>query len=407
MEVGGNTPQSELESLRAQLQEARGELERLRTTLGIVLDEGRPPKTFPGYGPGTCLRTEIPGLFLVRGTYWLERNRDHERYRFSLRTRTWEIAKIRYAQWELDPVGWTAEWKRQTFSAKMSKDTLAAFLLDKKQLQNLSDKHLGELEAVIKRFLTHCPGRTGNIKREHVEAFVRDLHHEQLSSTTVHDRFVKIRTFLRWCVKMGYAKRDVSKGVSVPKPVATSTDRRRVIEITELRKLRFRREIYRWMTVALWGTGIRLGELRRLQPYQIHAAEKVVHIATPTKGRVSRDVPIADDVIVQALIKCCEHKANFGHLPSEPTFTKQLRRACDKAKIAPVTAHALRHSWITLVLAGGMDPATVQKIAGHTLIETTMKYAHPLLGKVKMPPSGLESSEEEKTEDLNTEGDEE
>ena len=45
--------------------------------------------------------------------------------------------------------------------------------------------------------------------------------------------------------------------------------------------------------------------------------------------------------------------------------------------------HDLRHTAITLLIAAGIDLKTVQEIAGHKEIKTTMGYTHLLAERIK------------------------
>lgn len=65
------------------------------------------------------------------------------------------------------------------------------------------------------------------------------------------------------------------------------------------------------------------------------------------------------------------------HHVHEDTLGKALQRAARKAGLSKrVTAHTLRHSYATHLLASGTDIRRIQEWLGHNSVETTMKYTH-------------------------------
>ena len=61
------------------------------------------------------------------------------------------------------------------------------------------------------------------------------------------------------------------------------------------------------------------------------------------------------------------------------SIAQKWTRFCKKNKIRVIRFHDLRHTCATLMIAGGVSPATVQAILGHSDVQITLNtYTHPL-----------------------------
>lgn len=74
----------------------------------------------------------------------------------------------------------------------------------------------------------------------------------------------------------------------------------------------------------------------------------------------------------------CQSK-NIGYPHAPDTANKWLNGICRKSGLEHINPHALRHSAASVLIFGGVDPASVAKYLGHTSLQTTEKvYAHAL-----------------------------
>jgi integrase len=67
--------------------------------------------------------------------------------------------------------------------------------------------------------------------------------------------------------------------------------------------------------------------------------------------------------------------------PLDPAYVTRLFNKL-RDDLPELTFHGLRHSWVSLMIAGGADLAVVSKLAGHSSVSITADiYAH-LVGTV-------------------------
>ena len=66
----------------------------------------------------------------------------------------------------------------------------------------------------------------------------------------------------------------------------------------------------------------------------------------------------------------------LGHRIDGSALKRRFDRARDAAGLEPMRFHDLRHTYGSLLVAGGIDLASVKAAMGHSQIATTERYLH-------------------------------
>ena len=112
-----------------------------------------------------------------------------------------------------------------------------------------------------------------------------------------------------------------------------------------------------------------------------------------SKGKRFRVIPL-NDLALQALQEHPRHIASnvVFHNPDGSCWKDVRGSFCAtlrKAGLPRIRIHDLRHSFVSNLVMAGEDLRTVQELAGHRSITTTMKYAHLAPGRLKGSVSKL------------------
>jgi integrase len=142
-------------------------------------------------------------------------------------------------------------------------------------------------------------------------------------------------------------------------------------------------------------TGLRRGELVALRWRDVDVARKKIVVrrsvsaneeTTSTKSRRAREVPIPEQAAV-ALRRLAERPdftepddyvfvSRLGRRLDGSAIRRRVERARDAAGLRPLRFHDLRHTYGSLLVAGGVDLASVKAAMGHSRITTTERYLH-------------------------------
>jgi len=236
-----------------------------------------------------------------------------------------------------------------------------------------------------------------------IREWLSSLHTAQKKKTSVARKLAALRTFFQFLVREGIVQLNPAKLVSTPRlekrlPVHLSVeDAIRFIETPDTETDLGKRD--RAILELLYGTGVRVSELTKLDLSDVDFREKLVRVTG--KRRKQRIVPFGEPALHALMGYLTVRNAFLQNAPlderdSQAVFlnyqgtritTRSVGRMVDKyiiqcAGLHNISPHALRHSFATHLLDSGADLRDIQELLGHARLSTTQIYTHVSMEKL-------------------------
>lgn len=216
-------------------------------------------------------------------------------------------------------------------------------------------------------------GRYLNLRRTQMTGNPGHKNRRLVSESTVRRERGLLQSIFEPAIDEGHDIRNPFRGIKRGK----DKPRTRVPTLDEETKLldALHPRFERFVRFAL-GTGCRLDEIRGIDPKQdIDWIRSTVHVIG--KFRKERDVPMQPDASAALKEQLEEEDKLWKQNPQR--LREVLAEGAARAKIPPITPHALRHTFGTRWLQAGGDIYKLSKILGHSSVAVTeAHYAHLL-----------------------------
>jgi integrase/recombinase XerD len=266
----------------------------------------------------------------------------------------------------------------------------------------------------------------GEVTRPVLQRYQRHLYlhrkkdGQALTLGTQHSRLMSVVAFFKWLTREGHilsnpaADLDIAKPrLQLPRLLLSVEDVHKVLNAiptgdatgplrypsghpsdahsgTVLRGIRDRA-----MLEVLYSSGLRKGELMRLALGEIDTQRGTV-LVRQGKGRKDRLVPLGERACawvqrylleVRPQLLVADTQAVFLSDWGEPWESDRLFRVVrGYLRIAGIeggNCHAFRHACATHMLDGGADIRHIQRMLGHSQLNTTEIYTHVAIGQLK------------------------
>lgn len=223
-----------------------------------------------------------------------------------------------------------------------------------------------------------------------VRQFVAALHHARLAPKSIQRALSATRSFYRFLLREGLARRNPAVGVPAPRaprrlPHTLSTDEAaRLVQASGDGPLALRD---RAMLELFYSSGLRLAELAALNLPDLDFGESLVRVTG--KGAKERVLPVGR-AAVSALRAWLPARADLTAASQSALFVGQrgqrLSARAIEQRVAQwarrqglgrhVHPHMLRHSFASHLLESSGDLRAVQELLGHANLSTTQIYTH-------------------------------
>jgi len=218
--------------------------------------------------------------------------------------------------------------------------------------------------------------------------------HKKNKKATIARKLSAIRSFFRELVKHGVILENPVELILTPKQEQTIPaylpvdDMFRLLDSIKADNLAGLRN--RAIFETLYSCGLRVSELSGMNLFDVDFTKSVIRVLG--KGDRERIVPIGRKALeaIKAYRQRLREESGISDDTNAPLFlnrnqgrltVRSIARILDKTAkecglLAPVSPHALRHTFATHMLDAGADLRVVQELLGHKSLSTTQKYTH-------------------------------
>lgn len=234
-----------------------------------------------------------------------------------------------------------------------------------------------------------------------VQAWVAGMVRAGLAPTTVRNYYQTFAKSMAGAVDAGLIPQSPCRNIRLPR---VEREEMRFLSPDDVAALaRAIDARFSTLVVCAAYSGLRIGELAGLRGKyfdSMRATIEVVEIASEVRGELAygppktragrRRVPIpreVSDLLVEHMARykisgaddhvfCGSHG---GTLRSRAWRSRFFKPAVERAKVAPLRIHDLRHTAVAIWIAAGVSPKEIAVRAGHTSVSTVLdRYGHLL-----------------------------
>ena len=255
--------------------------------------------------------------------------------------------------------------------------------LDAKRIEGCSERTLQYYKITVDHLLKKVRTPIRKMSTEEIRNYLVDYQqHGGCSKVTIDNIRRNISSFFSWLEEEDYILKSPMRRIH---KIRTKTVVKEVISDENMEKMRDACEEVRDLAIIdlLYSTGIRVGELVRLDITDINMEQRecVVFGKGDKERRVYFDAKAKIHLMDYLASRTDKNPALFVSLNGRHKRLEisgveiRLRRLGRKLSLERIHPHKFRRTMATRAIDKGMPIEQVQKILGHSQIDTTMQYA--------------------------------
>lgn len=255
--------------------------------------------------------------------------------------------------------------------------------LDAKRIEGCSDRTLQYYRVTVEHMLSKITTPIRKITTDEIRTYLVEYQQSGgCSKVTVDNIRRNISSFFSWLEEEDYILKSPMKRIH---KIKTKTVVKEVITDESMEKMRDACGELRDLAIIdlLYSTGIRVGELVRLNISDVNMEQRecVVFGKGDKERRVYFDAKAKIHLMEYLASRDDSNPALFVSLNGEHNRLQisgveiRLRQLGRKLSLDRIHPHKFRRTMATRAIDKGMPIEQVQKILGHSQIDTTMQYA--------------------------------
>lgn len=265
----------------------------------------------------------------------------------------------------------------------ISNDNYLSMFLNAKKIEGCSERTLSYYKTTVEKLLGEIDDPIRKVTTDDIRDYLANYQGlNDCSKTTIDNIRRNISSFFTWLEEEDYIIKSPMRRIHKIKTTKTVKE---IISDEEIEKMRDRCSSLRDLAIIdlLYSTGIRIGELVRLNIDDIDFEERecIVFGKGDKERRVYFDAKTKIHLMGYINSRSDANPALFVTLDAPYDRLQisgveiRLRRLGRELGINKVHPHKFRRTMATRAIDKGMPIEQVQKLLGHSQIDTTMHYA--------------------------------